>query len=269
MDKPLNYRPRKRFGQHFLHDLGVIHKIINAISPRNGETVVEIGPGLGAITCPLLDCLGRLDVVEIDRDLINPLKVRCGEKGRLVIHNENALNFDYRQLVSAGRKLRVVGNLPYNVSTPLIFHLLNFTEIMQDMIFLLQKEVVQRINATPATSDYGRLSVMVQYRCRTEQLLDVDPNAFSPPPKVDSALVRLVPYQDAVFLITDERHFAQLVSRVFNQRRKTLKNALRGFLSVDQIAAEGVNPNVRGETLSIQQLAGLSNRVTAHGLRIS
>lgn len=225
--------------------------------------MVEIGPGLGAITCPLLDSLGRLDVVEFDQELIKPLKDRCGKQGQLIIHNKNALGFDFRHLISAGSKLRVVGNLPYNLSTPLIFHLLKFTEIIQDMTFLLQKEVVQRINAKSATSHYGRLSVMVQYRCQTEQLLDVGPSAFFPSPKVDSALIRIVPFQDTVVSITDTEHFGQLVSRIFSQRRKTLKNALRGFLCIDQIVAEGIHPNVRGETLSIQQLAGLSNRAAA------
>ncbi len=258
------FRPRKRFGQHFLHDPYVIHRIVNAISPQEGENMVEIGPGLGAMTCRLLEKLGRLDVVEIDKNLIPPLKAACGKHGKLIVHNENALRFDFSRLAPAEGKLRIVGNLPYNISTPLIFHLLKFTAFIQDMIFLLQKEVVQRINAAAATSDYGRLSVMVQYRCHTEQLLNVDPSAFSPAPKVDSALIRLIPFEKAVFAINDEAHFARLVTKVFNQRRKTLKNALIGLLSEDQIAAAGIEPGVRGETLSIQQLADLSNRATAY-----
>jgi 16S rRNA (adenine1518-N6/adenine1519-N6)-dimethyltransferase len=225
--------------------------------------MVEIGPGLGAMTCLLLDRLGRLDVVEIDRNLIAPLEVSCGNRGKLIVHNENALRFDFNRLAPAQGKLRVVGNLPYNISTPLIFHLLTFAEFIQDMNFLLQKEVVQRISAAPATGDYGRLSVMVQYRCHAERLLDVDPNAFYPPPKVDSAVVRLVPFEEPAFSINNETHFARLVNMVFNKRRKTLKNALSGLLSEEQIAAEGIDPGVRGETLDIGQFAGLSNRVTA------
>ena len=254
-------RARKRFGQHFLNDPYVVHKIIDAISPRNGEAMVEIGPGLGAMTCLLLEKLGRLDVVEIDSELISPLKTACRKSGELIVHNENALRYDFSRIAPAQGKLRVVGNLPYNISTPLIFHLLKFTEIIQDMVFMLQKEVVQRINAAPATGDYGRLSVMVQYRCLTEKLMDVDQQAFTPVPKVDSALIRLVPFKDIRFSIDDEAQFAQLVRKVFNNRRKTIKNALKGLLSDDQITAEGIDPSVRGETLSVQQFAALSNRV--------
>ena len=187
------HRPRKRFGQHFLHDPQVISRIIAAICPQPGARLVEIGPGLGALTRPLLQAAGELEVVELDRDLLEPLQSRCAGLGTLRIHQADALQFDFAALRGDGPKLRVAGNLPYNISTPLLFHLLDQAEHLHDLHFMLQQEVVKRLAAGPGDDAYGRLSVMVQYRCRVEALFNVGPGAFQPPPKVWSAVVRMVP----------------------------------------------------------------------------
>jgi 16S rRNA (adenine1518-N6/adenine1519-N6)-dimethyltransferase len=258
--KTQSFRPRKRFGQHFLHDPNIIDKIIGAISARRGQSMVEIGPGLGAITCPLLDQLGRLDVVELDRELIPRLASSCGHRGELIIHNEDALHYEFARLKPEKARLRIVGNLPYNISTPLLFHLLDSSALIEDMHFMLQKEVVDRITASPGSSAYGRLSVMIQYRCRAENLFIAGSRCFSPPPRVDSAFVRLIPYKEPVFAIQNTRHFSQLVSQAFSKRRKTLRNALKGLLSSDDITAAGIDPGARAETLSIKQFAALANR---------
>lgn len=255
----MSHRPRKRFGQHFLHDPSVIAKIVAAIAPQAGETVVEIGPGLGALTRPLLERLGRLDVVELDRDVIPHLEADCAGRGELIVHNVDALRFDFAALSPAARGLRVCGNLPYNISTPLIFHLLEQADAIRDMHFLLQKEVVDRLAAPPGGGDYGRLSVMLQYRCRAEALFRVAPGAFSPPPKVDSAVVRLTPYESPPHRADDEALFARLVNQAFSQRRKTLRNVLKGLLSTAQIEAVGIDPGLRPETLSVAQFVALSN----------
>ena len=259
----MNHRPRKRFGQHFLHDPHVIAKIVAAIAPRPGETVVEIGPGLGALTRPVLERLGRLEVVELDRDVIPHLQAACAGLGELVVHNVDALRFDFARLAPAARSLRVCGNLPYNISTPLIFHLLAQSRAIRDMHFLLQKEVVDRLAAAPGGGDYGRLSVMVQYHCRAESLFRVAPGAFSPPPKVDSAVVRLTPYEAPPHPADDEDLFARLVNQAFSQRRKTLRNVMKGLLSAEQIEAMGIDPTRRPETLSVAEFVALSN--TASG----
>ncbi len=256
----MRHIPRKRFGQHFLHDANVIAKILAAISPRSGERIVEIGPGLGALTRALLERVGELQVVELDRDVIPKLRATCEGAGTLQIHNEDALRFDFSTLASSSGKLRVVGNLPYNISTPLIFHLLDFAALIEDMHFLLQKEVVERLTAAPGGGDYGRLSVMVQYRCRAELLFLVKPGCFSPPPKVDSALVRLLAYEHLPVKAKDEARFAQLVNQAFSQRRKTLRNTLKGLLSAEQIAAAGVDPSLRPEQLSVAEFVALSNQ---------
>jgi 16S rRNA (adenine1518-N6/adenine1519-N6)-dimethyltransferase len=260
MDSPLNHRPRKRFGQNFLHDPAVIGKIVQAINPRPGDLLVEIGPGQGAITLPLLQAAGRLQVVELDRDLLAPLADKCREAGELEIHSADALAFDFCNL-SAGAPLRVIGNLPYNISTPLLFHLLDQHSCIQDMHFMLQKEVVQRMAAQPGGRDWGRLSVMLQYRCRVTALFTIGPGAFNPPPKVESAFVRLEPYDKPVIDVSDERLFSDLVKQAFSQRRKTLRNTLRGLLDADEINAVGIDPSVRAETLKLEEFAALANRV--------
>jgi 16S rRNA (adenine1518-N6/adenine1519-N6)-dimethyltransferase len=255
------HQPRKRFGQHFLHDAAIIERMVAAIAPQSGETLVEIGPGLGALTLPLLRRTGRLHVVELDRDVIPHLEARCRDAGELVVHEADALRFDFAGLAPPGGQIRVVGNLPYNISTPLIFHLLRAADVIRDMHFLLQKEVVDRLVASPGGGDYGRLSVMVQYRCRTEALFRVGPGAFRPPPRVDSAYVRLVPWEDLPHRAADEGLLAALVNQAFTQRRKTLRNAVRGFADASLLESAGIDPGARPETLDVARFVALANRI--------
>ncbi|MCP5141516.1 MAG: 16S rRNA (adenine(1518)-N(6)/adenine(1519)-N(6))-dimethyltransferase RsmA [Chromatiales bacterium] len=260
------HRARKRFGQHFLHDPYVISRLLAAIAPQPEDRLVEIGPGLGALTCPLLERAGRLHVVELDRDVIPLLQRDCGGKGRLEITEADALRFDFGSLVENDKPLRLVGNLPYNISTPLIFHLLETSARVQDMHFMLQKEVVDRICAQPigqgGSKDYGRLSIMVQYYCQTEHLFDVGPGAFNPPPKVDSAIVRLIPHAKPPVQVDDMKTFRELVAKAFTQRRKTLRKILKGQLPADAIEALGLDSNLRPEQLSLADFAALANRLT-------
>jgi 16S rRNA (adenine1518-N6/adenine1519-N6)-dimethyltransferase len=256
------HRPRKRFGQHFLHDPGVIGRIVAAIRPKPGDRLVEIGPGLGALTRPLLEAAGELDVVELDRDLLEPLRAHCAGAGVLRIHHADALAFDFAGLRGDGPRLRVAGNLPYNISTPLLFHLLDQAEHLRDLHFMLQQEVVERMAAGPGEDAYGRLSVMLQYRCRVESLFAVGPGAFRPTPKVWSAVVRLVPRETPPVGVRDEQRFAEVVRRAFTQRRKTLRNSLRDLLDANQIAGAGVEPGARPETLGLAAFAALSNSLT-------
>jgi len=251
-------RPRKRFGQHFLHDPGVIARIVAAIDPQPGERVVEIGPGLGALTRPLLARTGRLEAVEIDRDVIVELERRCAGLGELVVHSGDALEFDFAQLAGAGPRLRVCGNLPYNISTPLLFHLLGQAPAIVDMHFMLQREVVDRMAAQPGTRAYGRLTVMLAAECRVEALFRVGRGAFSPPPQVESAVVRLIPHAEPPFALADRRRFAGLVSAAFSGRRKTLRNSLRSWVTEAGFAAVGVDPGRRAETLSPAEFAALA-----------
>lgn len=256
----MRHPARKRFSQNFLRDFNVIDGIVNCIAPQKGQPMVEIGPGLGAITVPLLERLGRLEVVELDRDLIPDLQASCLHHGELVVHNEDALKFDFNRLAPSAGKLRVVGNLPYHISTPLLFRLIRYVKIVDDMHFLLQKEVVDRITAPVGSHQYGRLSVMLQYRCHTECLLNVGPESFSPPPRVDSALIRLVPYSELPITVDDERHFSQIVSLAFTHRRKTLKNALKSQVIPELIASAGIEPSARAETVSLEQFVSLANQ---------
>lgn len=250
-------RPRRRFGQHFLHDPGVIARIVNAIAPTPEDRLVEIGPGLGAITLPLLERAGRLDVVEIDRDVIPVLQERAHGRGELLVHAVDALEFDFAAL-AGDRRLRVVGNLPYNISTPLLFHLLESVTVVADMHFMLQKEVVDRMAAKPDAEAYGRLTVMLAAHCRVEKLFDVGPGAFRPPPRVDSAVVRLVPHAAPPFEIADRGRYARVVAAAFGQRRKTLRNALRGIVDAAGFEAAGVDPGRRAETLAPAEFAHLA-----------
>ena len=251
------YRTKKRFGQHFLHDQHVIHKLVSAIHPQVSDHMVEIGPGLGALTFPLLEHVNELHVVEIDRDVVKRLKQKNNEK--LIIHEVDALNFDYSALINDEQTVRVVGNLPYNISTPLIFHLLESSSQVLDMHFMLQNEVVQRITAKPNNKSYGRLSIMVQYYCQTEYLFFVGPESFDPPPRVDSAILRLTPYQTKPFIAKDEKQFSALVAQSFSMRRKTLRNNLKKLLSDEQITRVGINPSARAETLTVEEFVKLSN----------
>jgi len=257
----LNHRPRKRFGQNFLHDPVVIGKIVSAVHPTRHDRLLEIGPGQGAITAPILAAAGKLSVVELDRDLIGPLQTRCAEFGKLMIHNADALSFDYCQL-AGDAPLRVIGNLPYNISTPLLFHLLKQHHCIKDMHFMLQKEVVERMAAGPGSRQYGRLSIMLQYRCRVTHLFSIGPEAFNPPPKVESAFVRLEPFNQLPVHVADEVLFENLVKQAFSQRRKTLRNTLRDMLDAETITVLGIDPSARAETLTIQDFAVLANHLS-------
>jgi 16S rRNA (adenine1518-N6/adenine1519-N6)-dimethyltransferase len=251
------HRARKRFGQHFLHDRGIIQKIIDAIAPQTGQHLVEIGPGLGAITLPLLERIGELDAVEIDRDAIRYLTENARGRGSLRIHEADVLEFDFAPL-ARGQKLRLVGNLPYNISTPLLFRLIEQRDLFADMHFMLQKEVVDRMAASAGDDEYGRLSVMLAPWLRVQPLFDIGPGAFKPPPKVDSTFVRLVPHAEPPFVIADQRTFASVVAAAFSQRRKTLRNALKPLVSAETIRAAGIDPGARAETVSPAEFAALA-----------
>jgi 16S rRNA (adenine1518-N6/adenine1519-N6)-dimethyltransferase len=245
------HRPRKRFGQHFLHDANIIAKIVAAVAPQPEDALVEIGPGSGALTKPLLQAHGALHAIELDRDLIAPLQARCATDGELDVRQQDALKTDFRQFAKpAPARLRLVGNLPYNISTPLLFHLLSQADAIHDMHFMLQREVVDRICAVPNSRAYGRLTVMIAVVARAESLFTIGPNAFRPPPAVESAVVRIVPCHTPPFACGDRRHFAAIVSRAFSQRRKTLRNALKGMVTAEMMAAAEVEPGARPETLS-------------------
>jgi 16S rRNA (adenine1518-N6/adenine1519-N6)-dimethyltransferase len=253
------HRARKRFGQNFLSDPNIIRRIVDAIRPQPGEHIVEIGPGLGAMTEPLLARLGVLHVVEIDRDLIARLRERH-DSARLIIHEGDALKFDFATLPAP---LRVVGNLPYNISSPLLFHLAGVAERVTDMVFMLQKEVVMRMVAEPGSEEYGRLSVMLQRRFRMARLFDVPPGAFRPAPKVMSSIVRMVPLPADKVEDCDEDLYARIVTAAFGQRRKTLRNTLREWLDEGDFAALELDPGLRGERLSVAQYVAITRHVSA------
>jgi 16S rRNA (adenine1518-N6/adenine1519-N6)-dimethyltransferase len=248
-------RARKRFGQHFLTDRHYLGRIVAAIDPKPGDAMVEIGPGTGLLTDELVQRVERLHVVEIDRDLAAALRTRFPE-GRVVVHEGDALEFDFAGLPAP---LRVVGNLPYNVSTPLLFRMAEIAERIADCVFLLQREVVQRMVAAPATPDYGRLSVMLQYRFAMAKALDVPPGAFTPPPKVDSAVVRMRPLPENRPLARDETLFEAIVAAAFSQRRKTLRNAARAQVPEAAYGRAGIDPGRRGETLSVAEFIALAD----------
>ena len=251
---------RKRFGQNFLVDAQVIGSILAAIAPRRDDLIVEIGPGLGALTAPLIERLDRLHAVEIDRDIVARLRRRFAAE-QLVLHEGDALSFDFGALAVGDQVLRVVGNLPYNISTPLLFHLAQFADRVYDMHFMLQKEVVERMVAEPGGADYGRLSVMLQYRFVIDRLLDVPPESFDPAPRVDSAVVRLIPRRPEDLTARDEQYFAALVAQAFSQRRKMLRNTLKGFIDDTVFTEAGIAPTVRAEDLSVADYIRLSNAV--------
>ncbi len=251
--------PRKRFGQNFLHDYSVIANILACLNARPGEHWVEIGPGQGALTEPLLDKSIVLDVVELDRDLVTLLKHKFDDSSSLTIHSGDALRFDFSILAKPGEKLRVVGNLPYNISTPLLFHLLENSACIEDMHFMLQKEVVDRICASPGNKRYGRLSIMMQYFCTAEHLFDVSPESFTPMPKVTSAIIKLTPHLKPPVEVRDINRFRKVVTQAFSQRRKTLRNSLKTLLNEAGLITLGIDPNARAETISLQDFARLSN----------
>ena len=253
----MKHTPRKRFGQNFLVDRSIIARIVDAIDPKPSDNLVEIGPGLGALTVPLLERVLRLQVVELDRDLAARLRT-SHPPDRVVVHEGDALRFDFSALAAP---LRIVGNLPYNISTPLLFHMVAYAECFTDLHFMLQREVVERMVAAPSTPEYGRLSVMLQYRFRMQNLLAVPSSAFRPVPKVASAVVRLLPLPRPDVSARDESLFARTVTRAFSHRRKTLRNALLGHVAEADLEAAGVDPGLRAENLSVAAFVAISNRV--------
>ena len=248
-------RAKKRFGQHFLTDRHYLARIADAIAPREGDSMVEIGPGTGILTAELAPKLARLHVVEIDRDLAADLATRYSE-AKLTVHLADALDFDFASLPAP---LRVVGNLPYNVSTPILFRIAQIAERLEDAVFMLQKEVVERMVAAPDTEEYGRLSVMLQYRFAMALLFRVPPGAFTPPPKVDSAVVLMKPLGPGRPRARDEEFFAKIVMAAFSQRRKTLRNAVRALVPAEAFATSGIDPQRRGETLCVAEFIALSD----------
>lgn len=251
---------KKRFGQNFLTDQSVIASLVDAISPKADDLMVEIGPGLGALTKPLMQKLNLLHVVEVDRDIIAWMQKEYANKA-IEIHNADALKFDFTQLADkkSGSNLRVTGNLPYNISTPILFHLLDNINAITDMHFMLQKEVVERMVAQPSTPAYGRLSVMLQYKLHMDYLITVPPEAFEPAPKVESAFVRCVPHAALPFVAKDEAIFAKVVLAAFGQRRKTLRNTLKGLLEDDGFTALNINSQKRAENLSVAEFVSIAN----------
>ncbi len=255
------HKAKKQFGQNFLVDQNIIADIVRAIRPQPDDSMVEIGPGLGALTRPLLKTLNSLHVVEIDRDIIARLKTDYPQD-RIVIHEGDALKFDFAQLPAP---LRIVGNLPYNISSPLLFHFAAYAERITDMHFMLQNEVVERMVAEPSTPAYGRLSVMLQYRFYMEKLLDVPPQSFRPAPKVDSAIVRMVPLPGDKIAVQDEVLYAKVVAAAFGQRRKTLRNTLKDHLTEDDFALLGIDPQLRAENLGVDAFTRIANHLAARG----
>lgn len=254
----MTHQARKRFGQNFLQDYRVIQNILDHAQPQAGEHWVEIGPGLGALTEPLLETGVKLDVVELDRDLVARLQKQFAGHANLTIHSADALAFDFASLAGPGEKLRVIGNLPYNISTPLMFHLLETTACIADMTFMLQKEVVDRICAEAGGKQYGRLSVMMQYYCETEWLFDVPPESFDPAPQVMSAIVRLLPHAQPPVDVGDLARFSQLVTQAFSQRRKTIRNSLKNWIGEQELAELGIDSTLRAEAVSLEQFALIS-----------
>ncbi|HJV84736.1 MAG TPA: 16S rRNA (adenine(1518)-N(6)/adenine(1519)-N(6))-dimethyltransferase RsmA [Noviherbaspirillum sp.] len=256
----MKHIPRKRFGQNFLTDQAVLHDIIRAIDPQPDDTMVEIGPGLAAMTRLLLESLKQLHVVELDRDLVARLK-KSFDPERLIVHEGDALQFDFASISAApGHKLRVVGNLPYNISSPLLFHLAEMAPQVQDQHFMLQKEVVERMVAEPGSKTYGRLSVMLQWRYYMELLFVVPPTAFDPPPQVDSAIVRMIPLAQP--LPCDAPALEQVVTKAFSQRRKVIRNCLAGMFTENDLVDAGIDPQARPETVPVEQFVALANRLS-------
>jgi len=258
MSKPFSHKARKRFGQNFLHDEYIIQKIASSVNPDEKQNIVEIGPGQGAITRHLLKQCKHLDLLEIDRDLVKHLDTIFPRSEKLDIHNVDALKFEFCSLAHK-QKIRLVGNLPYNISTPLLFHILENAHCIEDMHFMLQKEVVERMAASPGSRDYGRLSIMIQYHCMVESLFNVGPESFDPPPKVESSIVRLTPHKIKPVKVKNYTIFSQLVAQAFSLRRKTLRNALKKSLTEEQIIACDVDPKLRPEMVDIGGFARLSN----------
>lgn len=260
----MKHQAKKRFGQNFLVDQAIIRSLVEAIHPHEDETIIEIGPGLGALTKPLLNSITELHVVEIDRDIVSWMNTEYAmpsyKKNKLIIHNVDALKFDFSSL---GGALRITGNLPYNISTPILFHLLGNLSSIVDMHFMLQKEVVERMVAKPSTSAYGRLSVMLQYHLQMEHLITVPPEAFRPAPKVESAFVRCIPHANLPFIANDTALLSKIVLAAFSQRRKTIRNTLKPFLNDDDFSTLGLDTKLRAENLSVGEFVLIANYLNA------
>lgn len=259
LNSEFEHKARKRFGQNFLIDEQIITGIVRAVAPRKDDVIVEIGPGKGAITELLAEATNHLRVIELDRDLVPWLKVKFEKHPDFQLFQADALKFNFSELVKANQRFRVVGNLPYNISTPLIFHLLSYADRIHDMHFMLQKEVVKRMAAQPGESAYGRLGIMVQYFCQVDDLFDVPPESFDPAPKVDSAIVRLIPHKE---LPVKANHFStleKLVNIAFQQRRKTLRNSLKQLISAEQMENFPVDLSLRPEEISLAEYVQISN----------
>ena len=257
------HAPKKQLGQHFLHDADIIDRIVRAVDPRPGERLVEIGPGQGALTLPLLRRHGVLTVIELDRDLIAPLRAAGESAGKLELIHADVLKVDFTALADGGM-LRLVGNLPYNISSPILFHALEHAVVIRDMHFMLQKEVVDRMAAAPGSKVYGRLSVMLQASCEVTPLFEVPPAAFRPPPQVDSAVVRLLPRPLESIGIADHSLFTRVVRDAFGQRRKTLRNALSAVCDAGAIEAAGIRPSARAEEVEVGGFIALANHLARH-----
>ncbi len=255
----LGHTARKRFGQNFLHDQGVIDGIVSAIHPQENENLIEIGPGLGALTEPVCEEVSKLTVIELDRDLAKRLRSHPFMQDKLQVIEADAMKYDFSELYTPNHPLRIFGNLPYNISTPLMFHLFKYVDCIQDMHFMLQKEVVNRLAAQPGNKDYGRLSVMTQYYCQVTPVLHVPPHAFKPAPKVDSAVVRLIPHATTPISIEYPGTLEKVCASAFNQRRKTLRNSLRELVEANEMEDLGIDPTRRAETLTMEEFALLAN----------
>ena len=261
---PRQHKARKRFGQNFLTDSAIIDRIAQAVAPRSEQHLVEIGPGQGALTDALVNSGCKLDVIELDRDLVPGLLAAFSVKPRFKLHSADALKFDYASLLqSAGERLRIVGNLPYNISTPLIFKLLENAGIVEDMHFMLQREVVERLAAEPGSKHWGRLGIMAQYHCQIENLFDVAPESFRPQPKVQSAIVRLTPWQESPWQPCDLAQLGAVVQSAFAQRRKTLRNNLKGIIDSTALEALDIDPGARAETLELTQFIDITKAIHA------
>jgi 16S rRNA (adenine1518-N6/adenine1519-N6)-dimethyltransferase len=256
--------PRKRFGQHFLCDQTIVQRIVMALSPKTHEHLIEIGPGQGALTLPVLKIIKYLEAIELDRDLIPQLQDRTHHAGILNIYSADALEFDFSSVKKDDRLLRVFGNLPYNISTPLIFHLIRFSTIILDMLFMVQKEVAERLAAAVDTEHYGRLSVMVQYHWQVELLFNVSADAFYPPPQVESSIVRLIPYRELPYPANDYQLFEEIVKQAFGQRRKTLRNSLKKIVSDEVWERLPIRSDLRAENLTVSDFVTISNNLEGH-----
>ena len=254
----MNHKPRKRFGQNFLTDTTALQNIALAINPKDGQHIIEIGPGQGALTEYLLKKQIKLDVIELDRDLVTLLTEKYKNTNNITIHSGDALNFNFDIFKNSEKKIRIVGNLPYNISSPLLFKLFDHLSIVEDMLFLLQKEVVDRLTADVNTKHYGRLSIMSQYFCNSFKVLDIKPTSFYPPPKVNSAFIHMIPIERTL-KADDFKHFSDIVRQAFCYRRKMISNSLKDTISPDQLETLGINPHARPQELSIDDYIRISN----------